>query len=156
VYQYYLPHAVLNSEGSGRDFSHFLAPGYYVHVMPLEKLDALAENDNFRIHKKQRLIDPSENSHERADAGKVPLTPIQGAFGKQAGSGKGCMGPAAPGVPLDGGPPMPKPPPVANSRAPASPPVPATVAQAPEGPSVVFDLIQVLDRPPVRGWYWLI
>jgi hypothetical protein len=124
--------------------------------MPLEKLDALAENDNFRIHKKQRLIDPSENSHERADAGKVPLTPIQGAFGKQAGSGKGCMGPAAPGVPLDGGPPMPKPPPVANSRAPASPPVPATVAQAPEGPSVVFDLIQVLDRPPVRGWYWLI
>jgi hypothetical protein len=70
VYQYYLPHAVLNPEGSGKDFSHFLAPGYYVHVMPIEKLEALADNDNFRMHKKQRLIDPSGKlSDEFAAAG---------------------------------------------------------------------------------------
>jgi hypothetical protein len=59
LYDFYLPHAVLNPEGSGKDYSHFLAPGYYVHIMPLDKLATLAINDNFRIQKKARLIDPS-------------------------------------------------------------------------------------------------
>jgi hypothetical protein len=30
-----LPHAVLNPEGSGKSYGIFLAPGYYVHIMPL-------------------------------------------------------------------------------------------------------------------------
>ncbi len=36
-----------------------MAPGYYVHVMPLDRLAALALDDKFKIGEKSRLIDPS-------------------------------------------------------------------------------------------------
>jgi hypothetical protein len=100
LYTFYLPHAVLNPEGSGKHFSHFIAPGYYVHIMPLDRLEALAIDDNFRIQKKARLIDPSgklsvpdlEAEGMRLISAKsgvpVKAPASQGLVGKAAGSGK--------------------------------------------------------------------
>jgi hypothetical protein len=40
-----LEHAVVNPEGPGKDFSHFFPPGYYLNVIPMTKLAALAADD---------------------------------------------------------------------------------------------------------------